>query len=189
MKKLIQFLIFITYTILTFYLKKLLIVIMLINLISMYVLKINLKKAISNIIGISFIIILTAVINSLIINIETGLLIGIRLALVCNTTYIFSQKFSYTDLAKVIEKIFFFMKIFGINPKDIGLMVCIAIAFVPILKHEMNGIKNSLKSKNFKLKATNMKYILQPFFISIFKKVGQIEEALIAKGYDSLSEN
>ena len=183
MKKPLQFIIFIIYTILTFYLRKSLIIIMIINLIAMYIFRINLKKAISNIIGISFIVFITTAINALVINLQTGILIGIRLVLVCNTTYIFSQKFSYMDLAKAIEQLFFFMEIFGINPKDISLIVCIAIAFVPILKHEISGIKSSLKSKGFKLTITKLHLLLQPLFISIFKKISQIEEALIAKGY------
>lgn len=184
MKKLVEFTLFIIYTILIFYLKKYLFLILIINLFLMYILKIEFKKALSNIKSIIPIILFTAIINTILIDIEAGVLVGTRLILVCNITYTFSQKFTYMDLANTLEKIFFFMKVFGTKPKDISLILCISVAFIPILRHEINEMLNSLRAKGFKLKLTSINILLEPFFISILKRVGKIEEALIAKGYE-----
>lgn len=182
MKKLLEFIIFISYTILIFNLRKGLMIIFIANMIFMVVLKINLKKALYNILDFGFIILITTIINSLIINLSVGLIIGIRLIFVCNTTYIFSRNFTYMDLANVVEKIFVFMKLFNVEPKSIGLIVCIAVAFIPILNHELRGILDALKTKGYEIKITKLNVILQPFFTSILKKVDQIEEAMLAKG-------
>ena len=119
----------------------------------------------------------------LIIDINYGMLIGIKLFLVCNTTYMFSRYYTYMDLANTIEKLFIWVKVLKIDPKDIGLMVCISIAFLPILQNEIKNLKTSLKSKNFKINIFNMHIILKPFFISALKKVDDIEIAIASKGY------
>ena len=82
MKKLLEFIIFISYTILIFNLRKGLMIIFIANMIFMVVLKINLKKALYNILDFGFIILITTIINSLIINLSVGLMIGIRLIFV-----------------------------------------------------------------------------------------------------------
>lgn len=186
MKKFIEFMLFITYTVYIFCIENyyVFLALALLHLLLMFMLKIKIVKALKNIATISLIVVITSIINSIVIDIKTGILIGIKLIMVCNATYIFSQKFNYIDLSKVIEKLFFFMKIFKINPKDIGLIVCITVAFIPILNYEILEIKNSLKSKGYKLKLTNLHLILQPFFTSIFKRITSIEDALIAKGYE-----
>lgn len=53
---------------------------------------------------------------------------------------------------------------------------------LPILKKELQEIKESCISKNISFNISNMKYILAKFFISLFRRVNQLEEAIIAKG-------
>ena len=61
-------------------------------------------------------------------------------------------------------------------------MVYISLSMLPILKKELQEIKESRISKNISFNISNMKYILAKFFISLFRRVNQLEEAIIAKG-------
>jgi len=79
------------------------------------------------------------------------------------------------------------LKLFGVNTNNIGIMVSIAITFIPIIKQEIQNIKYSLKSKGFDMGFLNtikhINYIMVPLFYSLLKKVKEIEEALKAKAY------
>ena len=151
--------------------------------------KINLKSAIRNIIRLLPFIIFVVLINLILMSKEKAILIGIRLILVCNFTYTFTRNFTPQQLSNSIEKILTPLKIFKINTRDIGIMISIAVAFVPILRDEGNKIKASLQSKGFNVKGINMikniNLILVPLIVSILKRVQHIENAFKSKGYIS----
>lgn len=67
------------------------------------------------------------------------------------------------------------------------MIACIAIAFIPILRNELNQIRYSLKSKginsNFFYILKNLNLIFKPFFISLLRRTSQIESSLKAKAY------
>lgn len=185
MKNILKFILFICYTMVIFFSSSWIVfaVEALINIIALIVLKINVKKALKNLLGISIILIIMFVANALIVDLNYAIIISIRLILVCNATYIFTTTMTYTEFGNVIEKVLTPLKIFGINNKDISLIVCIAIAFIPILKNEFIEIKMAVKLKGYKLTLTRSLVILKPFFISIFKRMEDISNALVAKAY------
>jgi len=140
-----------------------------------------------SIIKLSIFIAFTVIINIIFADLKFAILIGIRLILVCNLSYIFSKTISNTEIGDVIEKLVYPLKIFKINPKEIGLMVTIALSFIPIMKEEFSQIKNVLKVKGIKptnlnlLK--NLNLIFRPFFVSVLQRLNEIEMSLKAKGY------
>lgn len=123
-------------------------------------------------------------------NIKLGVLIGIRLILVCNITYIYSQKQTTRKLQIAIEKILFPLKIFKVNPREISIIVSISIAFIKVMQKEIENLKYLLTSKGFKINLKNFitkpNYILMPLIVSIVKKTAEIEQSMISKGYMSL---
>ena len=149
--------------------------------------KVNLKSAIRNIIKLLPFIIVIVLINLILMSKEQAILIGIRLILVCNFTYTFTRKFTPQQLSNSIEKILAPLKILKINTRDIGIMISIAVVFVPILRDEGNKIKASLQSKGFNVNGINMikniNLILVPLIVSILKRVQHIENAFKSKGY------
>lgn len=185
MKNLIQFIIFLIYitTIFLVHSKLIILVFAIINLILMLLFKIDVLKLIKSIKSFLVVVLVTSVVNMLMINFGYGLNIGIKLLLVCHVTCMFSQKVTYMGLAEAIEKLCTPIKLVGLNPKDVSLLVCIALSFIPILKDEIYQIKNSLKSKGFKLNLINIKLIFKPFFISLLKRVNDIELSLKSKAY------
>lgn len=185
----IKFILFLTYVILIFFIKNNIALIgaLVIDIILIAIYKINLKKLLNNLIKISIFVLITAIINAFIVDINYAVLIGIKLILVCIMTYIFSQMLSYMEFATVIEDLVYPLKLIGINPKDLGLLITIAISFIPILREELERIKYVLLVKGFKLNAINviknMNIIFKPLFVSIMERIDEIEYSLKAKGY------
>lgn len=187
----IGFILFLIYTFLIFFIKEyfLLLIILIINLILTIIFKINIKNIFISLLKMIPFIIFTTIINIAFSGISYGVLIGIRLILVCNITYIYSKKMTPQRLQYVIQTLLTPLKIFKIDNKEIGIIVCIGITFIPIIQKEIEQIKNSLKAKGFDLRFVNIiknpNYILVPLLTSIIKRVGEIEQSLLSKGYMS----
>lgn len=192
MKATIKLLILLTYTIAVFFINNYiaLSIIALLNVILMLLFKVPKLKALKNIYFLSFFIAFTAVINFLVADINTAMLIAVRLILVCNFTYTFKTIFSPMELAKAIEILLFPLKIFGINPKDISLIINIALTFIPILQNEFMQIRYALKSKGISVfginKLKSIKYMTKPLLYGVLKRTNELEYALRAKGYIEL---
>ena len=73
------------------------------------------------------------------------------------------------------------------------IMVCISGGkdsfLMAKLFQEIQSLKDSLKAKGYKYNAKNIltkpNYILLPLTTSIIKRIGKIEDSLIAKGYNN----
>ena len=190
MKSTIKLLILLTYTIAVFFIENYiaLSIIAILNIMLMILFKVPKLKALKNIYFLSFFIIFTAIINFLVSDINTAILIAVRLILVCNFTYTFRTIFSPMELAKAIEIFLFPLKIFGINPKDISLIINIALTFIPILSNEFTQIKYALKSRGIEMSGINtiksIKYMMKPLLYGILRRTNELEYALRAKGYN-----
>lgn len=191
MKDTIKFILFIIYTALIFCIKdyRIIALIVEINIVLMILGRIKLKEAGKSLIKLSPFILMVMIINTILDSIEVGIFIGIRLILVCNITYTFTKNFSSSKLSNSIENLLRPLKIFKVNTRDIGIMISIAVAFIPILKDEANKKKYSLKAKGFNTSGINMirniNLILIPLIVSILKRVDHIEKALKSKAYVS----
>ena len=191
MKNIIKFILFLIYVIGIFFINNYILIgiITVINLGLMLLSKINLKKAITSLIKLLPFVLFTALINLLLANLKDAILIMIRLILVCNISYIFSKTITYLEFANIIETIFYPLKIFNINSKDISLIVIIALSFMPIIKDELLQMKNVLKIKGINPTKINLikniHLVFKPFFISILQRVNEIELALKEKAYQT----
>lgn len=185
----IKFIFFLVYVILIFFVKSNIALIgaLTIDIILIIAYKINLKSLINNLIKISIFVLITAIINAFVVNINYAITIGIKLILVCVMTYIFSKMLSYMEFATVIEDLAYPLKLLGVNPKDLGLIITIAISFIPILREELERIKYVLLVKAFKVNTINiiknMNIVFKPLFVSIMERINEIEYSLRAKGY------
>lgn len=186
----IKFVFFLLYIISIFFIKNNIALIgaLIINIILILIYKINLKKLLNSLSKISIFVLITALINVFVVDINYAILIGIKLILVCSITYIFSTTLSYMEFATVIEILSYPLKLIGVNPKDIGLLITIALSFIPILKEELSRIRYVLLVKGFKINTINIlkntNIIFQPLFVSIMERINEIEYSLKAKGYE-----
>ena len=188
MKNVIKLVLFLAYTIAIFIVKHdmFAVIVLGVNLLLTLLLKISIKEEIGNLLGISIFVFLTATINAIFVDIRTGIMIGIKLLLVCNITYIFSKMLNYTELAEALEKIFSIFKVLKINPKNISIMICICISFIPTIKKQIKQVRSALKAKGVKLNLKNSGLIFEPVVISLLKRVDEIESSLKAKAYQEL---
>lgn len=188
-KNIVVFILFITYTVSVFLIKNYTIlgICAIFNIVLMLVIRINLKEAAKNLLKIAPFILFTAVINVILMNINEGILVTVRLLIVCNATYIFSKIMSTLELTKVIEILAYPVKIFKIDPRDIAIIVSIAISFISVITQEITNIKYSLKSKGFNINSKNMilhaNLILNPLFLSLLNRVNEMEYAMKSKAY------
>ena len=157
MKNVIEILLFLAYTVSTFLVKHdmFAVIVLGINLLITLALKISIKEEIGNLLGVILFVIFTAAINIIVVDVKTGIRIGVKLILVCNITYIFSRITSYTELAEALEKIFPIFKFIKINPKNVSLMICIAIAFIPAISKQIKQVRDSLKAKGITINIKN----------------------------------
>lgn len=186
----VKFIFFLLYVISIFFIKNNIALIgaLIINIILILIYKINLKKLLNNLSKISIFVLITTLINVFVVDINYAIIIGIKLILVCTITYIFSTTLSYMEFATVIETLAYPLKLIGVNPKDIGLLITIALSFIPILKEELSRMKYVLLVKGFKINTINIlkntNIIFKPLFVSIMERINEIEYSLKAKGYE-----
>ncbi|GHT49404.1 energy-coupling factor transporter transmembrane protein EcfT [Spirochaetia bacterium] len=149
----------------------------------LFIFKISLKSILIYTKSVLPFVLLAAFINFFLGGRELAILTGIRFLLACYAVIAYRQKSSPMQLANAIETLCMPLKVFKLKPSDIGLMVCIAITFIPILLRDFNSIKNALQSKGLKLRPGNMNYLLKPFVIGIFNRTNEITNALKSKAY------
>ena len=186
MKNTFFFIAFIIYSTLIFFMPNniLLIFFAVINIFLMLIIKVKLKKAIINLIKYLPFILFTFIFNILLDSFENAMWMAIKLMIVCNITYIYSRTTTIVQLAETINIICKPLEIFKVNTEEIKLLVSIALSMIPTLKKEYREIKESCKAKNIKFNLKNMKIILSKVLLSTIKRVNEIDESLIEKGYD-----
>lgn len=187
MKDIIKFIIFIIYTISIFFLKdfRILLLLFCLNFLIAILLKIDFKRMFYNLKILFPFIILTSLINIVFDSVIAGILIGIRIIICYNATYIFSKLMTASRLANTIKNLCFPLKLFKINTENIGLMVSISICMIPVLKRELYSMIQAMKSKGKMMKIRSITVAMRPMLISILKRTNEIEKTLIAKGYES----
>ncbi len=186
MKDVFKFLIFIIYATTVFFLPNhvSILICFIINLMIILLCKLSIKKAFSNTLKFIPFVLLTFIFNFLLDSLIVALWIGIKLIIVCNITFIYSQTTTVAHLAKTVKKLCSPLKLFKVNTEEIEVMVCIALSILPAIKNDINEVKNACKAKNIDINLRNAKYILSKFLLSLIKRVNQIDEAMIEKGCD-----
>lgn len=187
MKDVIKFLSFIAYTTSIFFLPNnpLILLLFIVNFSIIFLKKIPFKKVSKKSVQVLPFIIFTFAINCILDNVTNAIWIGIKLFLVCNITIIYSETTSINGIAETIKTLCYPLKIFKVNTEDIRIMVCISLSMIPILIKDLREVKEACKAKSIKFNIKNTKIILAKFFLTLISRVSQIEESLIAKGYNS----
>ena len=181
----IKFLSIFAYTILIFFFSGYaLLAFCAVNIAAMAVTKVTPVSALRYLTGLLPFILFACVFNFVLGYAADALYLGIRLILICNITQCYKKAVSTTELANAIEILFSPLRIFKIEGRDIGLMVCIGLAFLPVLRRDFSAIRAALRSKGMKLTSRSLKYLLKPFFIGILRRTDEISRSIRAKAYE-----
>ncbi len=162
-------------------------IILLFNFIISLFIKISLLKHLkvikNNFIFISCIILCNVIFS----NIYTSLLVGIRLFLVIDYTYIMGHYFDSTKIRIAFKYLLFPLKFFKVDIDNLTLIIAITLAFIPILSDEAYMIKQSLNSKGFEFNLKNVftrpQIYLITFLNNLFDRLDELEKSLISKAY------
>lgn len=186
MKNAITFLAFLAYATLIFFMPNniWLASFAVVNLILMLIIKVNFKKAIINLTKYLPFILFTFIFNILLDNYINAIWMAVKLLLVCNATYIYSRTITVAQLAKTVRTICKPLEVFKINTEEIEVLVSIALSMIPVLKKEYREVKEACKAKNINFNIKNMKIILSKILLSTIKRINEIDESLVEKGYE-----
>lgn len=178
---------FLIYTTGIFFVKNIFVLfgIFLVNIFLTICLKIPIKKALYNLYKFSFVIIITFVFNILFGYFKEAFIISFKLILVCNIGFIYSFSAGFSNIIYSLEKLFYPMKMFKVNPKDITIMINIAITSIPIFFRNINQILTAIEAKGVKRYSfKSLKYTCKILLFSIFQKTNEIELTLKIKNYE-----
>jgi len=172
MENIIKLILFLTYTIAIFFISNYIIILIfaIINIALMLIY----KSSLVSLLRLTPLIIFTALLNLIFGSLESAILVLVRLILVCNFTLTFRNILSVVEISEVVSYI----------SKDLGLIVSIGIAFMPILAKELSEIRYALQAKGMKVNLKNTKYVIKPFMYGLIKRTDEITYALHAKGYE-----
>ena len=163
----------------------LLVSILAINTILIIALKIPLRETIYNIYQYSFIVTITFIFNILFGYFKDAFLISFKLILVCNIGFIFSYSMGFSNIILALEKLFTPLKFFKINPKDLTLMINIALTSIPLFIRNISQTLTAMEAKGLKRYSfKSLKYTCKILLFSIFKKTNEIELTLKVKNYE-----
>lgn len=162
--------------------------ILLLDLIILLLLKTKIKDILKllykNILFVFFIFVCNILFTSLNIAIMTSLKLFIAISL----TYTVSRLIPISKISEGFYYLFYPLKLFKVNIKNLSLIISIALTFIPILIKEASDIKYSLLSKGFSFNLKNVltkpHIFLITYFNNIFDKVEALEKALLMKGYE-----
>ena len=187
-KNIIKFILFDIFVLSIFFINNynILLCLFLINIVCIMLLKLNIIKLLRYLLYLIPIIGLTFVINIFLLNVTYAFLIASRFLIACISTYIFSRTVTVLEISKVIEILLSPLKLIKVDVKSIGLLVSIAISFIPIIKDEMIELKQIMASKGYIMKVNNVHLFIRPLLTSVFKRTNEIEKAIIAKGYSEV---
>lgn len=189
MKTVIKFIAFFVYTICLFWIRDIRVLagIFAFQILFMLLCHVSVSGAIKTIWKLLPFILFTVVIDLFVMEVMESILIGIRLVMICHITYLFGKTTTAMQIAKAIQMLLYPLTWIKVNTNNIGIMVSLAITFIPIIKKEIENIRYSLEAKGFHMSFVNqikhINYIMGPLFYSLLRKVSQIEDALKSKAY------
>ncbi len=124
--------------------------------------------------------------NLLISDWQQALLLGARLGLAIEATYIISQILSMQEFAQGIAGLCAPLRLFKVDTDELALSVAVALTFVPLLTREAKQLQNNLK-----LKGCTWKTLCRQPQVYVIGIVTQLldyaeaaEQALRLKGYN-----
>lgn len=188
MKNVIIFLVFILYATFIFFVHSsfFLLGILCVNILAMVIFKVKPIYVIENIIKMMPFILLTVLVNWILANYEYAFLVAIKLILVCHITFVYAKTTTVRQIANTIKNLCMPLKLLKVNLEDIELLVCISLSMIPILKREYSQLKEACQAKGITWNVSNMKYVLTKLMVSLMKRVNEIEESILEKGYGEI---
>ena len=161
---------------------------LLFDFIILLLLKINVNKLLKFLYKNALFVLFIFICNLLFSTLNIAILTSLKLFIAINLTYTISQIIPISKISEGFYYLFYPLKIFKINTKDLSLIISISLTFIPILINEATNIKYSLISKGFEFNIKNVltrpHIFLITYINNIFDKVDALEKTLLMKAYE-----
>ena len=122
--------------------------------------------------------------------VRTGVMMVVRLCLLVISSSIMTLTTTPNNLTDGLEKALGFLKVIHVPVHEIGMMMSIALRFIPILVEEVNKIMKAqmargadFDTKGLIKKAKAMVPLLVPLFVSAFRRASDLALAMEARCY------
>lgn len=183
MLKTLLFILYIIYTAAVFFIPNFwpLLIILLINLTFMLIAHVDLRRFCRRFVKFLPFVILTLILNFFLDTFQNALLVTLKLLLVCQITLTFASFVSTNDLATIVSQLFSPLKVIGIQPDDIKMLIVIALSILPLLQRDLRELKFACRAKNLPWNLATIKLFLSRFLELTFARMSQIEDSLISK--------
>lgn len=115
-----------------------------------------------------------------------ALLLGFRLILAIEATYIISCRLSAREFAQGIAMLCAPARLFHVNTDELALSVTVALTFIPLLAREAKQLQNNLKLKGcgWRTLCRKPQLFVMGMVEQLFDYAEATEQALRLKGYD-----
>jgi energy-coupling factor transporter transmembrane protein EcfT len=121
---------------------------------------------------------------------EKGLIVSWRFLNLILAAALLTQTSSPSELAQGIEWLLSPLRILRVPYQDIGLMICLALRFVPTLLEEYERIKEAQVSRGLDLRTGSLGVRLRklsgmiiPLGLSVFRRADELTAAIEGRGY------
>lgn len=124
--------------------------------------------------------------NWLFSGLPQALLLGMRLGLAIEATYLVSQLLTPQEFARGIAGLCAPLRLFKVDTEAIVLSITVALTFVPLLTHEAKQLQSNLKLKGCGLRTLwrQPQIYIVGIMEQLFGSTEAAEQALRLKGYD-----
>lgn len=158
------------------------------NIIFMLIVRPNLKMFARNFLDILPFLIIVFVFNLIFDTVISSLIVVWKIYIVTNFCYVFSVAISPSKMAEGIAGLFCPLKIFKVNTDKIGIMLVVALNFIPIIREKTRSMKKTMRARHVKLTPKNMismfVFMFSIFFVELFKMSNELERTMYARNYD-----
>ena len=183
MFKTLIFILYIIYTTAIFFMPNFwpLLTILFINLPFMLIIHIDINHFCRQFVKFLPFVVLTLILNFFLDTYQNAILVTLKLLLVCQVTLTYASFTSINDLATIISQLCTPLKLVGIGPDDVKILIVIALSIMPLLQRDLSELKSACRAKNMPWNLATIKLFLSRFLELTFARMGQVEESLMSK--------
>lgn len=135
-----------------------------------------------------FFILFVMACNLIFSDIETTLLVGLRLFLALEATYLLAHWLRPQGFTRGLTSLLAPLRWCGVDTSELALTLTIALSFIPIFTQEARAVKRALQAKGFDFGPRNLvtrpQVYLLAYLDGLFDRLETVEQALRAKGYE-----
>ncbi len=115
---------------------------------------------------------------------QSALWIGLKLLIVTSATMFYGLLTTVNGVANIIVKLLAPLRVFGVKPSEVRILVSVSLMMIPILRKDLREMRQACRAKGAAWDVETVKMVLQKLGWTLLIQVNQLEEGLLAKGYE-----